>query len=208
MKAERPDPGVLDDLVAGLDEGEEADTAWRWVVGDPDGTDTWHKAARRRESLDRLATAVLGRPVLARSLCLVRRIRGALSGRVAFGIDVAMPSPAAATLGPTNDEADMLAMLTWGGVETMRVRIDHTVRFTPREPGEVTLFYEYAKGAGRFAGRWKMEPGDAPVLIVACRSGGAFERMQDALLRASDAVAVVLLEDAAADAGGDRSDDG
>lgn len=194
MSPERPDPALLDDLVSGLDGGDEADEAWQWLVRSPDGTAAWERAAARRRGLDRLAVAVAGRAWLARLLRMVRRARSASSAVPAFSIRVNALDPAAALLGPADSDGAHEIPVRWREVQIVEVAPGHRVRVV-RDPARADIvFYRYAKGEGALAGAWDMEPGDAPVLITICRDAAGAATADDALGRASDAAAVVLVE--------------
>lgn len=196
-----PDAGTLDALVAGsLD--EEDRPAWEALVMRPGGAEAWRAAVARRRRLDALASAVRGRAWLARVLgevaALSRRLRvqPAVELQLAFRDD-RLDALMGATLGPVDDGfASEEITPRWGRIVTVRVRLGE--RIALRVVGEdalVDVRYLSQGREGSLPSRtWRLEPGEAPVLLVALLGSDAGRPLSEALADATAAAGVLLME--------------
>lgn len=165
----------LDDLVREILGGGPAarePDAWERLVTEAGGGDAWERAVERRRALSGHAHLVRGRPWLARLSHGVRRaVRrlGAMS-HAPPTLELAQ-GPAGLALGPA--EASPLAEaleVRWGDTRSVALPLGTTVTF--RDP-RLTVRYQTPTASGDLPTRtWTLEPGDAPVALVAHLGAG------------------------------------
>jgi hypothetical protein len=185
---------TLDALVQGADDPESAE-AWSALLKTPDAADRWAKAVTRRANIDRFATEVLNHPWLASALSKLRRKTRTLSG-VALRVHL-QPPPLTAVLGPTSRAPELLTAPAWGDIESIFVKVGRTLELNPvQTPGEhVRVFYQSRLSQGWMPGRrWKVEPGESPVLLMAVEGASAADTLESALAKSPRCAGVVLFE--------------
>lgn len=190
MTLAKPDAATLDAMVLG---GAEDDMeAWQWLLSAPEGEAVWSDAVRRRRRVDRVALAIQGRPWLARAILFVRSLPSGGHGPELKVVSEL--SPLAIPLGLK--ETQPLAV-EWGGVVTRPTRLGDTVELRLPEPnGRVRCFYRSRDGEGVLdPPRWRLEPREAPVLLLACLDPGDAGSLEAASARAAAVAAVILVEE-------------
>lgn len=190
MSPSKPDAATLDAMVLG---GVEDDPeAWAWLVSTPDADEAWANAARRRRRLDRVATAIQGRPWLARltSSILARRpVAGAPALESVFVVGALE-----AALRETDEEAEAI-VVEWGGVITRSVQVGQTLGLRMQPPAaNVRCFYCWRGGEGELSGGWTLEPNEAPVLLLACLDASDASTVDRAVVTAEAVAGVLLME--------------
>lgn len=190
----KPDVGTLDAMVQALDDELDA-PAWEWLVASEDGFGEWERASQARSDADAFAELVLANPIAAAISSHARRLGGALR---AFAVIVAGPTPATAMLGPTSASA-MNLVADWGRITTIRVRVGFSVRF---ETDEVT--WGLSRGGSPVllskGQSWRLETGEAPVMLFALQGAGgaSFEKDRE---EAAAIAGVLVLEEATEERG-------
>jgi len=196
-----PDAGTLDALVIGASDPDDG-AAWDALVKLPGGAEAWADAVARRRRMDILAGVVCGRPWLAscmlRLSTLARRIRTRTAVELLLEFpDAPLDALAGATLGPVDESfADRAIRPRWGQIVPVGVRIGERValRVVP-DPPFVDVRYLSEGTNGSLPSRtWRLEPGEAPVLIVALLGTAAGSSLSDALEHATATAGVLLLE--------------
>ncbi|RKH48141.1 hypothetical protein [Corallococcus sicarius] len=185
---------TLDALVQGEDD-PETPAAWRALLTTPDAATRWAQAVARRATIDRFAMEVLNHPWLASSLSRLRR-------KTRFPVGVALslhlvPPPLTALLGPTSRAPELLTAPAWGEIESLSVKVGLTLELHPfQAPGEhVRVFYQSRTAQGSMPGRrWKLEPGESPVLLMAVEGADADDTLDSALSKSLSSAGVVLFE--------------
>jgi hypothetical protein len=196
-----PDAATLDALVIGTDESDDR-AAWEALVRLPGGAEAWHAAVTRRRRIDLLASAMLGRSWLAscvhRLSVLSRRVRAKPPIRLLLGFpDVQLDALAGATLGPVDEEfADQDVQPRWGETVPVRVRLGDRITLNAvADDAFVDVRYLSDGRDGSLPGRtWRLEQGEAPVLLVALVGADARSSLTAALTQATAAAGVLLLE--------------
>ncbi|WP_342381244.1 hypothetical protein NVS55_16415 [Myxococcus stipitatus] len=185
---------TLDALVQGADDPESAD-AWSNLLTTPDAAERWAEAVVRRAKMDRFATEVLNHPWLASALSKLRRKTRPLSG-VALRVHLQPPS-LTALLGPTARAPELLTAPAWGAIESLFVKEGLILELNPvQAPGEhVRVFYQSRRSQGWMPGnRWKVEPGESPVLLMAVAGADTADTLEAALAQSPRCAGVVLFE--------------
>lgn len=185
---------TLDALVQGEDDPETAE-AWSDLLSTPNAAARWAQAVTRRESIDRFATAVLNHPWLASALSKLRRTPRSPSD-VALRIHLQVPA-LTAVLGPTSRAPELLTAPAWGDIESISVKVGLTLELNPvQTPGKnVRVFYRSRLSQGWMPGRrWKVEPGESPVLLMAVEGADAAGTLESALVNSPRCAGVVLFE--------------
>lgn len=196
------DTGTLDTLVLGTTEpGDEE--AWESLVRDPEGARAWQGAVARRRRMDLVASAIRGRPWLARA---VRRLSAATrrvkqTPEIALSVvfpDSELDALAAATLGPDDEQATAeIVEAGWGQIVPVRVRLGSRVSLQPSPDADAADVRYVCNGEeGALPGRtWKLESGEAPVLLVALVEASPADPLDEAMSRSTAMAGVLLLED-------------
>jgi hypothetical protein len=177
-------------VLGGMEDDLEA---WEWLVSAPDADGAWASASRQRRSIDRVAMAIQGRPWLARitSSILTRK----LGTRTPLLESVFVVPALGFALRETDAGAEPI-IVEWGRVSVRPVRLGRTIGLRASEPAaDVRLFYRWHGGDGELSGGWTLEPGEAPVLLLACLDARDASTVERAMATAA-AVAGVLLVDA------------
>lgn len=195
------DAGTLDAIVIGTAEDDDL-PAWESLVVQAGGSEAWSAATARRRRLDAMASAVLGRPWLARVLrevaIISRRLRSrpAVEPRFAFP-DAQLQALTAAALGPDEGGAGGEEIQpAWGVIVPVRLRIGDRVAFeAPADSPAVEVRYLCQGRDGPLPrGGWRLESGEAPVLLLALFGADSVSTLSEALLQATAIAGVVLLE--------------
>ncbi|MCY1021717.1 hypothetical protein [Pyxidicoccus sp. MSG2] len=185
---------TLDALVQGEDDPETPE-AWRALLATPDAATRWAQAVTQRETIDRFAMEVLSHPWLASALSRLRRKTRFPSG-VALRVHLE-PPPLTALLGPTVRAPELLTAPAWGDIESLSVKVGLTLEIHPYQaPGEhVRVFYQSRTSQGWMPGRrWKLEPGESPVLLMAVEGADTADTLDTALSKSPRAAGIVLFE--------------
>jgi hypothetical protein len=194
MSRDVPDIGTLDALVLGTDEPEDI-TAWKWLVATPGAAQVWSEAVARRAEVDRFAEALEAHPWIATMMDRVRRLGRALMG---VRLEVTREDEAfAAVLAPSMEEPALLAAPAWGRIEPVTAPPGTIVelRVLGDAHGAIHFFYRQASGQeGPLPERrWKLEEGEAPVLLIACATEGQPWALDEALTAGASMAGVLLL---------------
>jgi hypothetical protein len=198
-----PDAATLDALVLGTAGANDAD-AWEALVLEPGGAEAWDKAVARRRRMDALAYAARSGAWLSRVLRGV--LRTARRARSVPTIELFVDFPDApldglvgATLGPA--EEDLRAAeprLVWGQIVPVQVRLGELVALRTSSDAQLDVRYLSAGQEGPLPTRtWKLEPGEAPVLLVALVGGDTQAPVAQALATATAVAGLLILEAAA-----------
>lgn len=185
---------TLDALVQGEDDPETHET-WRALLTTPDAAARWAQAVTRRATIDRFAMEVLNHPWLASALSKLRRKIRSPSG-VALRVHL-QPPPLTALLGPTTKAPELLTAPSWGDIESISVKVGLTLEILPSQsPGDhVLVFYLSRTSQGWMPGRrWKLEPGESPVLLLAVEGADTADTLDSALSKSPRSAGVVLFE--------------
>ena len=190
MSPSKPDAATLDAMVLG---GVEDDLeAWEWLVSAPDADEAWASASRQRRRIDRVASAIQGRPWLARitSSILARRFGTGTPLLESIFVVPALES----ALRETDAGAEPI-IVEWGRVAVRPVRLGQTLGLRAREPvADVRFFYRWREGDGELPGSWTLEPGEAPVLLLACLDARDASTVERAMATAASVAGVLLVE--------------
>lgn len=190
MSPSKPDAATLDAMVLG---GVEDDLeAWEWLVSAPNADEAWASASRQRRSIDRIATAIQGRPWLARitSSILARRL-----GTRTPLLESIFVVPAMEFALRKTDAGVEPIILEWGRVAVRSVRLGQTVSLRVSElVADVRFFYRWREGDGELSGGWTLEPGEAPVLLLACLDARDASTVERAMATAAAVAGVLLVE--------------
>ncbi len=198
----RPDVETLDALVLGTDAPEDH-AAWEALVRNPGGADMFREAVARRRRRDLVASALLGRPWLARAIAklsaMSRQTKAAPTSTFSLLFpDAELDALVTATLGPAEEGpgAEILAP-HWGQVVPVRMRVGDRITLEP-SPGADPVDVRYVcQGAeGTLPTRtWKLEAGEAPVLLVALVGSAPEETLAQAMVHAKAMAGIVLLDE-------------
>lgn len=197
----RLDAGTLDALVLGTEETEDHG-AWESLVQHPRGDEAFREAVARRRHKDLLAAALLGRPRLARTitsfLTLSRKTKSA-SG-VPFSLlfpDTELDALVSATLGPAEQEsATEIVQPRWGQVVPVRLGIGERITLEPASGSEPVDVRYLCQGAEGFlpTRTWKLEAGEAPVLLVALVGARAGDALAEGMTRAKGLAGILVVD--------------
>jgi len=186
----KPDAATLDAMVlGGVDDDLES---WEWLVSAPDGDEAWASASRQRRSIDRVAMAIQGRPWLARitSFILARRL-----GPRAPLLESVFVVPALEFALRETDAGAEPIIVEWGRVAVRPVRLGKTIGLRVSEPAaDVRFFYRWREGDGELSGGWTLEPGEAPVLLLACLDARDASTVEHAMATAAAVAGMLLVE--------------
>jgi hypothetical protein len=175
-----------------LGDVEDDPEAWEWLVSAPDAEEAWASASRQRRRIDRVATAIQGRPWLARitSSILARRY-----GTGTPLLESVFVVPALAFALRETDAGAEPIIVEWGRVAVRPVRLGKTIGLRASEPAaDVRFFYRWHGGAGELPDSWTLEPGEAPVLLLACVDARDASTVERAMATAVAMAGVLLVE--------------
>ena len=198
-----PDEATLDAMVAGFDDAGDLD-AWDWLLTSASAAESWAQALKRRQRIDQFARALIAHPWLAGAQRAVRVVRGAL-GRLpqeAVIEAVSEREPLLAVLGPSTAQPSRLASVAWGQLEVVSVPLGTTVALRPvqGEGNRPRFFYQSSVGEGALPdGLWRLEQGEAPVLLLAYEGAASAGTMAEVQAHAIHLAGVLLLEATASD---------
>jgi hypothetical protein len=196
VKRSMPDVATLDALVLGTDEVRDQ-PAWEWLVGTSGSGDIWAEAVARREELDRFAAALAAHPWLASTMARMRKLGRLLAEWRLEAMVVSDEGAWAASLGPSDKRPMLLARPSWGQLEPVTVGLGTVVELRPAGAAiqEVCFFFRSPQGEGSLAeGRWRLEPGEAPVMLVACMEGSSKRTLDEALAGGAAVAGIVLMD--------------
>lgn len=189
-------PLELDEMLLGLSEGD-ADEQWARLVSDPVGDRRWAAAVLRRAELDALVMRLHAHPWLAGPLWRIRVAARRFRRDASAGFELAqLGSPLFAQLG--QGDPPLSVEVAAGETRVFSVAAGRVVEVRGVAG---TVYYATASSFGALPSlRWKMEPGESPVLLaVAARAGRDDLHDTAALMAAIDAgevLAAVVLEEA------------
>lgn len=198
-----PDVATLDAMVLGT-AGANAAEAWEALVLEPGGAEAWDEAVARRRRIDALAYAARSGEWLSRVLRGIRR--AARRKHSVPTIEIFIDFPGApldeligATLGPVEEDPRAAApSLAWGQIIPIQVRLGDCVALRTSSDAQLDVRYLSAGQEGTLPTHtWKLEPGEAPVLLVALVGGDSQAPVAQALATATAVAGVLLLEAAA-----------
>jgi hypothetical protein len=196
MKRSTPDAATLDALVLGTDEaGDQA--AWEWLVVTPGSGDRWAEAVARHAEMDRFAAALMAHPWLALALARMRKLGRAVAAWRLEVVAVKDEEAWAASLGPSSEGPTLLARPSWGRLEPVTVGLGTIVELRPAgHPVQgVRFFYKSQQGEGSVPeGRWRLEPGEAPVMLVAREDGSSAGTLDEVFAGGAAVAGILLLE--------------
>lgn len=199
MSKPLPDLATLDDMLLDLPTSggeDEFAQGWEALVQTPGGEVAWRDAVARRQRLDRMAALCQAHPWLARPLLAFRRLGRRMTTAPSFvATAVFPPTPLLdAVLDETDDAARTLVQLAWGDVVELAVPAGELVALEYPLDASVVIYYRTSHGEGRLlpGQHWRMEPDEAPVLLVFATDGGMAD-MLSALNHAPTCAAVLLV---------------
>ena len=164
-----PDPLALDRMVLGTDDDDDLG-AWEDLLASPGASATWAAAVERRQRVDALAAVIAGQPWLAPVMLGWRQAMRRAPVLAPWSAEVRFASQLAATLA-ASDRRDFT--LEPGDTEVLELALGETVSVSL--PPGATLRQVTSLGVQptRLLA-WTLEPGEAPVVLVATRpSDGA-----------------------------------
>lgn len=197
------DAGTLDALVLGADEPDDVQ-AWEALVCNPGGAEAFREAVARRRRKDQMASALLGRPWLARAvsglLAFSRKMKSAPSEALSFIFpDRELDALVTATLGPAEQEPALeVVQPRWGQVVPVRMRPGERVTLQPAagsDPIDVRYLCRGVEGALPTR-TWALEAGEAPVLLIALVGAHSKDTLTEGLGRAAAMAGVIILDEA------------
>lgn len=191
------DQGTLHCLIAGTLDADEERQAWLDLASHPGAPVRWQKAVQQRARLDSLVKAVSGRPWLAQQLLMIAKVGRRLKHLPRHPLEL-WPSSALleATLAPSSRDGEYMIELEWGRVLTYPVPIGSAVEIRPRDArADLQVFGVSGGQEVTVTSRsWQLEPGEAPVLLVAGIHGEKLATLRELLAHSTAAAAVVLVE--------------
>lgn len=163
-----PPPALLDLLVLGVSD-PDLDEDWAALAVATESERAWRTAMERRRRRDRTAQLLTSAEWLASSLIRLRiAMRSARASAQLLGHAGSAPSPLLSNLAPGTPE---VVELRAGRTTTLELPLDSVVLVEVAEGVEVS--WETSIGHGFLPGRrWKLEAGEAPVLLVAADQQG------------------------------------
>lgn len=198
-----PDVATLDAMVLGT-AGANAAEAWEALVLEPGGAEAWDEAVARRRRIDALAYAARSGEWLSRVLRgVLRAARRAHSvPAIELFLDFSgdpLDELVGATLGLAEEDPRVAApSLAWGQIVPVQVRIGELVALRASSDAQLDVRYLSAGQEGPLPTRtWKLESGEAPVLLVALVGGDSQAPVAQALATATAVAGLLILEAAA-----------
>ena len=196
-----PDAATLDALVIGADEPEDQ-AAWQALIMLPGGTEMWCAAVARRRRMDQLAAATQGRPWLAHATLLLSRTARKLRAMPDIGLSLVFPDRAKgelveALLGAEDQhEAAEIVPPVWGQIVTIRVKVGERLTLKPSsDETPVDVRYLCNGQTGSLPTKtWKLERGEAPVLLLALAGASPDLAHDEAVAHATGLAVVLVLE--------------
>jgi hypothetical protein len=187
-------------LVIGADDPEDR-AAWEALVRLPGGAEAWRAAVARRRRMDLVTRAVRGRTWLASAMhrlsVLSRRLRTTPAVELCLAFPEAqLDALADAELSPVDDSvADQEVVPRWGQTVPVHVQLGHQIGLNVTDQATVDVRYLTHGRDGPLPSRtWRLEPGEAPVLLVALIGADAGSPLSEALAQATAAAGVLVLE--------------
>ena len=198
------DPVLIDSLLLGTADDEEAIHTWEALVANPGGASSWWTALERRRRIDRLASVIRGRPWLANAILTIRMAGRRLASAPEWAVRLRpVVSRLAVQLGPAEGDVESVLPLRWGHVELHHVRLGGNVGLdAPDAPEPVAGVYACADTEGSLPSlAWTLEVDESPVLLLAgvgCSAEPGPASIAELLSSATAVAGVVLIEAALA----------
>ena len=196
MNGKLPDAAMLDALLLGADD-EEALEAWNDLLTLPDAADRWQEAVSRREQLDRFSMVLITHPWIARTMARLREFQSSGTSPSPGSCEAVLaPELMAHFLGSPARPETRLALPRRGEVEAVQLAHGDIIelRPAPDHVGDFRVFYRSTTGEGPLPRRrWRMEAGEAPVLLLAVSASDAHS-LETALQHSTVLGGVILLE--------------
>lgn len=196
------DAVTLDAMVSGQD--EEDMEVWDTLLTSSEAAEAWGQALERRLRIDGYSRALIAHPWIARFQGALRTLAQTLAPAAGGGIEaVREQGLLLGDLGQTEEAPTRLAEPAWGRIETVLVPVGTTVglRRVMEHAGALRFFYKTSTTEGALPeGLWRMEAGEAPVLLLACEEAGAATTLEVALASSKRMAGVLLLEESPSDA--------
>ena len=86
-------------------------------------------------------------------------------------------------------------VVEWGRVAVRPVRLGRTIGLRASEPAaDLRFFYRWREGDGELSSGWTLEPGEAPVLLLACLDARDASTVERAMVTAAAVAGVLLVE--------------
>ncbi len=161
-----PDPLTLDAMVLGTD-GDEDLGAWEKLLASPDASTIWGAAVERRRRVDALASVIARQPWLASMMLGWRRAMRRAPMLASWSAEVRFASPLAATLAPPDQRG---LALKPGATEVLEMALGETVNVTLPPGATLRQVTSHGVQPASLSG-WTMDADEAPVVLVATRSG-------------------------------------
>lgn len=191
------DSGTLDALLAGALDCADEERAWQDIIQSPEGGAAWDAALRRQRETALLAGAIRGRPWLASILGRLGRLRRRPGHPPGWQLELwERGALIRATLGAEHTGQAAPIRLAWGEVQTRPVPLGATVELVAA-PGEPVVVIGLCCQAEQILVHrmWRLEPGEAPVLLVALAGSAAGLSLAEALAAGHPLAGVLLLEE-------------
>lgn len=197
------DAATLDAMVSGQDEEGDMDS-WDTLLTSAEAADAWGQALERRLRIDGYAQALIAHPWLARFQGALRTLARTLAPESGGDIEAVREQGfILGDLGQTAEATTRLAAPAWGRIETVLVPAGTTVglRWVREHAGTLHFFYKTSTTDGALPeGLWRLEAGEAPILLLACEGAGGDTTLDAALASSKRVAGVLLLEEALSNA--------
>ncbi|MCY1031457.1 hypothetical protein OV207_08320 [Corallococcus sp. BB11-1] len=197
------DAATLDAMVSGQDEEGDME-AWDLLLTSSEAADAWGQALERRLRIDGYSQALIAHPWIARFQGTLRTLARTLAASSTGDIEAVREQGfLLGDLGQTAEAPTRLAAPAWGRIETVLVPVGTTVglRWMREHAGTLHFFYKTSTTEGALPeGLWRLEAGEAPVVLMACEGAGGATALEVALASSKRVTGVLLLEDALSDA--------
>lgn len=200
MSKPLPDVATLDDMlmdVSATGGEDELARGWEALVQTPGGEAAWSDALARRQRIDRMAALCQAHPWLARPLLAFRRLGRRMATVPTYLATAAFPPTSLldAVLDENGDAAGIVVQLVWGDTVELTVPAGEIVALAYPIDASAAIYYRTSRGEGRLrpGQHWRMEPDEAPVLLVLSVDDGNVTDTLSALDHASACAAVLLV---------------
>lgn len=102
-----------------------------------------------------------------------------------------------ARLGPLSPSGNAVGSLSWGELRSLHLRLGEEIHLSlPATAEKLRIGYKHSKAEG-FLGEehgWRLEPGEAPVMLLVLAGGSTSSSVSEALSSASSVAGLLLLE--------------
>jgi len=192
------DAATLDAMVSGLDEGGDVAT-WDALLTSSSAAELWSQALERRLHIERYSQALIAHPWIAHVQSALRTLARTLTPSSQTALEAVMEQELLlADLGQTAAEPTHLASTAWGRIEMALVPVGTIVglRWVQEHEGTLHFFYKTSATEGELPeARWRLDAGEAPVLLLACKGDEEARTLEEALASAERVAGVLLLEE-------------